>query len=92
MKKTDVLFRETLARVGNEEMRGIERLVDGGHYGIAERHTVSKLFGYIRQLEKKVGIVIPSVTAKTAPVAKNMLKVNERGLTYFLPSASGNGT
>ena len=58
MKVSDKLFKETLARVGKQQMTGVIRLMTEGHYGIAERHTVGKLFQYVERLEKELGVEV----------------------------------
>lgn len=87
MKKNDVLFKQTVIRVGFDNMRGVERLIEDGYHGLAEKQTVAKLFGYIRTLEKKCGIDIPKIDA--APIKEGMLKINQGGITYYAPSGSG---
>ena len=66
-------------------MRGIERLIDEGHYGIAERHTVSKMVSYVRELEKRVGLAVPSTKKKDLTVNDSMIKINLNGNSYFSP-------
>lgn len=74
------LYKETLIRVGKEEMIGINRLINDRHYGIAERHTVGKLLEYVRSLEKRLGINMPNVDAIN--IEKNFMKINANGVTY----------
>lgn len=86
MRKTDVLFKQTVLRVGYENMQGVERLIEQGHHGIAEKHTVAKLLYYVRALEKKCGIDIPDST-KTLN-RKGLMRINYGDITYYAPSAS----
>ena len=81
MTTKDVLYKETLIRVGAEEMIGIDRLLSEGHKGIAEKHTVQKLILYTRNLEKKLGIDVPR--PEKAPVKEGLIKVNAGGAVYY---------
>lgn len=82
MKVTDKLFKHTLIRVGPKDMRGIMRLLDDGHTGIAERHTVEKLIGYVKTLEKQLGLNVPD--PDNAPIRENMIKINSRAGTFYV--------
>ncbi len=86
MTKEDRLYKETLIRVGPSEMKGIDRLLDKRHFGIAEKHTVSKLVGYIKTLEKKAGLDVPD--PENAPIKEGMIKVNTNGGTYYEPATA----
>lgn len=87
MRKNSVLFKQTVIRVGYDQMRGVERLIDDGYHGIAEKHTVAKLIAYVKNLEGKLNIDIPD--PDNTPMKEGMIKINQRGITYFAPSASG---
>lgn len=82
MKIKDTLYKETLKRVGPEEMKGIQRLLADGHTGIAERHTVAKLIQYIRKLEKEAGIYVPKAEDESHP-DKRVVKFNIGGSQYY---------
>lgn len=86
MRKTDVLFKETVVRVGYDQMQGVERLIDDGYHGIAERHAVQKLIGYVKSLENRLGIDIPSLD--NTPTKEGMIKITKHGVSYFAASAS----
>lgn len=58
MQAESRLYRETRVRVGPEKMRGVDRLLEEGHTGIAEKHTVAKLMAYVASLEEQLGIPI----------------------------------
>ena len=81
MKITDKLFKETYARLGPDEMRGVMNLLDLGHTGIAERHTVEKLLAYVRKLEKQIGIDVPTIDGDVT--GYRVLRIRERGCTYY---------
>lgn len=87
MRKNDVLYKQTVIRVGFDHMRGVDRLIDDGHHGLAEKQTVAKLFGYIKTLEQKLNIDIPN--PDQAPIKAGLIKINQGGITYYAPSASG---
>jgi len=61
MTKNDKLYKELVARFGKDEMVGIDRLLEQGHTGIAERHAVQKLVIYLRALEEHMGIRVQPV-------------------------------
>lgn len=82
MKKKDKLYRYTLVRVGVEKMRGIDRLIEQGHHGIAERHTVEKLIAYVEGLEKQQGINVPNPDKDAH--AKSFIRINQNGASYFV--------
>lgn len=86
MKIKDVLYKQTLVRVGPEKMVGIQRLIEEGHTGIAERHTVGKLFAYVKDLESQLGITVPDPDDK--PNIRGFIKVNSHAGTYFMPAAA----
>lgn len=86
MKIKDVLYKKTLVRVGPEEMKGVTRLIEDGYHGLAEKHTVAKLFDYIEKLESKVGISVPN--PDRVNVNKRFIKINTAGGTYFAPSTA----
>lgn len=86
MTKQDVLYKQTLVRVGPEKMVGVQRLIDGGHTGIAEKHTVSKLITYIKALEEKLGITVPD--PDRGSVDKRFMKITGAAGTYFAPAAA----
>lgn len=88
MKQTDMLFKQTVARVGYDNMQGIVRLMDNGYNGIAEKHTVQKLFTYVKALESKLNINIEIPDPVKTPIKEGMIKINQGGITYFAPSAS----
>lgn len=83
MKIKDVLYKQTLVRVGKESMQGIDRLIDDGHHGIAEKHTVGKLIAYVKGLEQKLGIVVPD--PDSGKPTKGYMKINTNGVSYFAP-------
>jgi hypothetical protein len=56
MTEQSNLYRQTRVRVGPEHMRGVDRLLEEGHTGIAEKHTVAKLIAYVNYLEGQLGI------------------------------------
>ncbi len=85
MRKTDVLFKQTIVRVGFDNMVGVERLIDNGYHGLAEKQTVAKLMGYIKTLERKLNIDIPS--PDNAPIKEGMIKITQGGISYYAPSA-----
>lgn len=87
MRKNSVLFKQTVIRVGYDQMRGVERLIDDGYHGIAEKHTVGKLIAYVKSLEDKLGIDIPN--PDNTPTKEGMIKINQNGVSYFATSASG---
>ena len=76
------LYKETLVRVGPDEMRGVNRLITNKHYGIAERHTVNKLIGYIRDLEKQMGIKVPK--SKDFNEDQHFIKIIENGRIRYV--------
>lgn len=65
MKRTHRLYIETKKRVGAQNFRGIDRLIDQGLFGIAERHAVEKLFEYVKEVEGKAGVAVPEGRAIT---------------------------
>lgn len=81
MKFTDRLYREIRARVPHDELIGVNRLIDRGHYGIAEKHGVHKLMSYVESLEKQLGIEIP----ETRHIEHNpdFIKINAGGRTFY---------
>lgn len=85
MKRNSKLYRQTKLRVGPEEMRGVERLLDDKHRGIAERHTVEKLFSYVEMLEEKLGISYDDngerTQEKTDP---RLIKINKGGVSRYM--------
>lgn len=81
----DVLFKETLMRVGHDEMSGVMRLIDEGHHGIAEKHTVGKLIAYIRKLENQLGI---EIRVDAVPDRDKVIKINGYGGSYFAQKAA----
>lgn len=87
MKTKDVLFKQTILRVGYDQMKGVERLVEEGHYGLAEKHTVAKLLEYVKGLEERLGIRIPDLS--TTKVTPRLMKITSGGISYYAPSASG---
>lgn len=87
MKKQDILYKQTLTRVGIDNMQGINRLIDDGYHGLAEKQTVNKLFMYVKTLEKKLNIDIPD--PEKGPAREGQIKINQGGISYFVPSASG---
>lgn len=87
MKKQDILYKQTVIRVGFDQMRGVDRLIDDGYHGLAEKQTVAKLIGYVKALEQKLNIDIPN--PDKAPIKEGMIKINQGGITYYAPSASG---
>ncbi len=78
MTKNDKLYRETLIRVGDFQMSGVDQLLENGHTGLAEKHTVSKLVMYIRSLESQLGINLPN--EKQA----RMIRINLEDQTLFI--------
>lgn len=60
MQKKDILYKEIAARVGEGEMKGINNLLEAGHYGIAEKHAVQKFVTYVRDLESRLNMAVPS--------------------------------
>lgn len=80
MQKADRLYRETLIRVGKSEMQGVDSLLDAGHTGIAERHTVEKLMAYVRKIETELKIDIP----KPEKNVTGELKVCYGNTQYFI--------
>lgn len=82
MKVNNKLYRHTLVRVGPEKMKGIDRLLEEGHHGIAERHTVGKLLDYVKQLEQQLGINVPDPD-KTGNT-EGFIRVNQNGVSYLV--------
>ena len=82
MQKTDRLYRETLLRVGPDNMEGVDRLLSDGHTGIAESKTVEKLLIYIRGLEKQLGIDVPAGERDINP--ENMIKITLKGVSHYV--------
>lgn len=81
MTKNDKLYKETLVRIGPEEMAGINSLLEAGHTGIAERHAVQKMVNYVRSLEAQLGIQVPGYT-KDNEISG--ILINEGGRSYYL--------
>lgn len=82
MKTTDRLYRHTLVRVGQDAMKGVDRLLEEGHHGIAERHTVGKLLDYIKHLESQLGINVPDPDKLQR--ADGYIRVNQNGVSYLM--------
>lgn len=81
MTKNDKLYKETIIRLGKDQMAGVDSLLEKGHTGIAEKHTVLKLTSYVRELETKLGIQIPETG--TIPTS-GKIKVVEGPTVYYL--------
>lgn len=86
MRKTDVLFKQTVVRVGPDQMRGVERLIDDGYHGLAEKQAVSKLILYVKGLEKRLNIDIPN--PDNLPLRADAIKITNGGISYYAPRAS----
>lgn len=86
MKIKDVLFKKTLVRVGPDEMRGVVRLIEGKHTGIAEKHCVAKLFDYVEELESRLGITVPD--PDSGNIDRRFIKINSATGTYFQPASA----
>lgn len=80
MQKTNRLYKETLIRVGRLEMAGIDSLLEEGHTGIAEKHTVLKMIKYVRELEAQLGIELP----KVQNIQTGTIRVHEGNAVYYL--------
>lgn len=50
------LYAMASQRVPAKELKGINSLIERKHYGVAEKHVVSKLRMYIEELEQKLGM------------------------------------
>jgi len=81
MKQGDRLYQETMLRVGRGGMRGIDSLLESGHTGIAEKHTVLKMITYVRELEQELGINIPKATEVQT---EGTIKVRDGNMEYWV--------
>lgn len=78
MQKTDRLYEETRLRVGTINMEGVDQLLENGHTGLAEKHTVSKLISYVQSLEDQLGVEVRT------PETVDRIKVNNGTKSFFL--------
>lgn len=81
MRKDQRLYQEVLIRVGKTEMQGIDSLLENGHHGIAEMHTVQKFVMYVRDLESQLGINIPKADAVKH---SGRIKIREGDTEYYI--------
>lgn len=78
MQKSDHLYTQTKLRVGAINMAGIDSLLDAGHTGLAEKHTVAKLIVYVRELEEQLGISVVET------VESNKIKVQNGEQVFYI--------
>jgi len=83
MKRNHKLYKETLKRLGPKKMKGVENLIDKKCYGVAERHTVEKLFVYVEGLESQLGIK-HIATPKYNGHSFRTLKVRQAGTESYV--------
>ena len=62
-------------------MAGIDSLLENGHTGIAEKHTVLKMIAYVRALESQLGVNIPKATEISSD---GRIRVIEGNTSYYL--------
>lgn len=60
-------------RIPADELQGINSLIDRKHYGVAEKHAVTKLRMYVEKLEEELGISKYPKTAKPVWVQESEL-------------------
>lgn len=68
-------------RFGKAGMNGIDSLLDNGHTGIAEKHAVLKIIGYVQELEKQLGIETPEIQPSDI---EGTIKVRSNGQTFYI--------
>lgn len=81
MKFDSKLYKELALRVDRAELAGVNRLIERGHYGVAEKHGVHKLFTYVRALEKQLGIELPE--AHKVVDNGQFLKINQGNRSFY---------
>lgn len=80
MRKSSRLYNETLLRVGPGAMRGVDRLLEKKHRGIAEKHTVHKLITYVESLEDQLGV---NVSSDSEP-STDFIRLNKGGISRYI--------
>lgn len=83
MKFESKLYKEIALRVDKEELTGVNRLIESGHFGVAEKHGVHKLFTYVRALERRLGIKVPDISEFN--MNQEFLKINAGGASFYQP-------